>query len=258
MIRRSLAAAALLAACSCCLAENEEGLLRDISSKLSESLDTMRSWSRENQRQTEELRVQAQKAMELAGKDHETPAKDTWDKVDELNENSLGVLHASQSLWKSYGSLSSYSSSFKKAEAWRECVQSQQNFAKKCSFREVLSRMDSKSIDYAAEAMQSAEENSRAIGESIRKLELLSFEARAAEGLGAGLDTLAKVNAASTASLADLGTSINTMLRIQAHEAASSHNLALAQQEGSREMLEGGGDVRSEHYSMEARLHVRN
>ncbi len=254
---RKIALASLIAASLVCRADVNESILRDISSKLSDSLDTMRAWSRENQRQTEELRSQAQKAMELAGKDHETPMKETWEQVDELNENSLGVLHASAALWKSYGSLSSYLSSFKKAEAWRECIKSQQTSYKRCSFREVLSRMDSNSIDYAAQAMQSAEENSRAIGESIRKLEQLSFEARAADGLGAGLDTLAKVNAASTAQLADLGTSINTLLRIQAHEAASAHNVALAQQEGSRELLEGGDEVRSEHFSMEERLNAR-
>lgn len=233
---------------------NEERLLSDISSKLSASLDTMRSWSEDNRRQTEELRENAEKAMKLAGTDHETPDRETWSKLDELNENSLGLLHASSSLWESYGSMSAYIASFKKAEAWQECVKSH----KHCSFREVLSRMDSNSIDYATRAMRSAEENSKAIGQSIRKLEELSFEARGAVGLGAGLDTLSKVNAASAASLADLGTSINTLLRIQAHEQAVKHNQALAQQEGSREALEGGDSVRSPHFNLELSSHVGN
>jgi hypothetical protein len=251
MIRKLMIAIALMSACTCCFAKTERQLLREISSKMSDSLHTMQSWSAANQRQTEELRQQAEKAMQMARKDHETPNKGTWNKIDRLNENTLGVLHASSELWHSFGSFSKYLLSFKKAEEWQECFQANMTGGPRCSFRAIMSRLNSNSIDYVKKAMYSAEQHTQAIDESIRKLEDMSFEARNSDGLGAGLDTLAKVNAASAASLADLGSNINTLLSIQAHEAASAHNLSLAEQEGTRAVLEGGGGVDSPHFNMQ-------
>ena len=67
---------------------------------------------------------------------------------------------------------------------------------------------------------------------------------------------MSKVNAASAASLVDLTNGINTMLKIQAHEAASAHTLALAQEEGSKQILQGGTVARSPHFNLRISDHV--
>ncbi|MDY6322568.1 MAG: hypothetical protein SPL30_06640 [Succinivibrio sp.] len=242
--------AALLCGCalSPAFADDQEQteVLRQISSKLTQSLDTMRQWSQTNQEQTDVLRQSAERGMDMAVQDHEKPNVQSWRDMDRLTENSLGLLHASSSLWETFGTLNEYLASFMKAEAWQECMEK----GKECSFRAVLEHMDSNSIEYATQAAKNASNSSAALKEQIAKLERLSGQARSAEGLGAGLDTLSQVNAASAASLMDLSNSINTMLRVQAHEAASEHNQALAESEGSRHMLEGGKIVSSGHFEM--------
>lgn len=226
------------------IADNkEEQLLADISGKLSAQIDTLRVWSAENTRQAEYLRNQSDHAMALAKYDHLKPDVQTWSAVDSLNEKSLGLLHATQSLWESYGSFNSFLASVKKAKAWQDC-----GLQQKCSFREVLSQMDSSSVEVAVKAAQSAEISQQNIAEQIKRLESFAFEARSSDGLAAGLDALSKVNAASAASLVDLTNGVNTMLKIQSHENANAHSRALAEDEGTRAVLEGGEFVKSPHY----------
>lgn len=229
-----------------CYADDQTRLLRDISEKMSAQLSTLRQWSNENSKQAEILLAQTDTAMDLADIDHRRPNAQTWNNINTLNQNSLGLLQASQSLWDSYGSFNAYLASYKKAEAWQKCRQTNKN----CSFRDVLNTMDTKSVEIATRAVQNAEASKNTIATKIQMLESLSFEARSAEGLGSGLDALSKVNAASAASLVDLNNGINTMLQIQAHESANAHTLAIAQEEGSRQILEGGHYVQSPHLQL--------
>lgn len=237
----------------CCLADtNDTRLLQDISGKLNAQLDTLRSWSQENNAHARDLLNKTNAAKDLAIRDHLKPDPSTWAEVDALNEKSLGLLHASSALWQSYGNFNAYLASFNRAEAWSQCA-AQKN---RCSFKDAIVKLDSRSVEYATQAVQAAEISQQAISEQIRKLESFAFQARSSEGLSSGIDALSKVNAASAASLVDLTNGINTMLKIQAHEAASAHTLALAQEEGSKQILQGGTAVHSPHFNLRISDHV--
>ncbi len=234
-----------MAAFSAAADQSEERILADISGKLSAQLDTLRAWSADNSRQAGYLLEQSDAAMAMAQHDHIKPDARTWSAIDDLNEQSLGLLHATQSLWESYGNFNSYLASVKKAQAWQSCSKQQH-----CSFRDAVSNMDTNSVEVAVKAAKSAELSQKNIAEQIKKLEAFAFEARNSEGLAAGIDALSKVNAASAASLVDLSNGVNTMLSIQAHESADAHSRTLAKEDGSRAVMEGGEFVKSPHYNI--------
>lgn len=241
--------------CAPATASEDTRVLNEIAEKLGSQLDTLRSWSESNQQSAQVLLEQSNTAMQMAEYDHLKPNADTWDKVEELNEQSLGLLHATSSLWESYGTFSAYLASHKKAEAWQKCLEQKGAY---CSFRDALEELDTNTIDAATQAAKSAEESQSVIEDQIAKLESLSFEARGAEGLGAGLDTLSKVNAASASSLINLNNGIYTMIKLQAHETAGRHSVSKAEEAGTKELLTGGRrNVSSPHYELKVSSHVR-
>lgn len=240
--------------CAPAAASEDSAVLHEIAGKLQKQLNTLQSWSASNQQSAQVLLQQSNAAMNMAVKDHMKPNEKTWSEVEELNEKSLGLLHATSALWQSYGDFQNYLASYKKAEAWKKCLD---RTGENCTFRDALSELDTKSIDYATQAAKSAEESQSVIEDQIAKLESLSLEGRMADGLGAGIDTLSKVNAASASSLINLNNGIYTMIKLQAHETAGRHNLSMAEEAGTKQLLTGGERVSSPHYELRISSHVR-
>lgn len=231
---------------------NTDAQLQEISAQLQSQLETLKSWSHSNQQSAEILLAQSDNAMDLAEFDHQKPI--SWSTIDSLNQESMGLLHATKALWQNYADFNQYLASYKQSEAWKNCLE---RSVHGCTFRKVLSNMDVKSIGYATEAVKQAENSQQVIEEQIARLENLSAEAENAEGLAANLDALSKVNAASVSSLSTLNNSINTMIRMQATETAARHSLSQAQSEGTLQLLTGGTHVSSPHYELRISDHVR-
>lgn len=239
--------------CHSASATTTVSMLSKLSSQMQQTNKILQSWSEKNQQSAEDLYTLTEENTKKAEEGMERPSVETWSKVEELNLSSLGVLHATASLWKEFGAASSCTASSIENQAWQDCLEDNGG---ECTFREMLARMDEKSLEIAIKAAANAQDMTESLELNIEKLQELSSEARDADGLGAGLDTLSKVNASAAASLVTLSNQINSMLSFTLSEAESEHQRRLTQDENTAALTEAGDEASSPHLSVSISEHV--
>ncbi|MCR5085156.1 MAG: hypothetical protein K6A65_06605 [Succinivibrionaceae bacterium] len=187
---------------------------------INQGIRQMNQWETENRNKLAEI-AELEKTRVLEERNSEMPGKAGWAGIDEVNGRTLAMLHASKSLWQQYGSASEYLAAFKKSSAWRQCFST-----RGCTFSRSLSLLDERGVDYATQAYLSAQRMQQKLSADIAALERISREARAAEGRGAALDALNKINSSMADSMLDLGHGTAALVGIISHDSAMRHQAA--------------------------------
>lgn len=149
--------------------------------------------------------------------------KQTWQKITNLQEQSLALLHASKASWQEFGSANAYYASFLKAQAWEECMQS-----KHCSFQQAVQKLENSSINQAIQASKNAQAMNDKLNYQIQQLQSLNQESSQTLSQAATLDALSKINGAVASSMIDLNGQIATLTQLQSHMIATNANQRLA------------------------------
>lgn len=183
-------------------------------------------WARDNLAQADQLSSLnvgndiAQGTQNLMDQNYAMDFKGTWEQINALQEDSLVLLHATKSAWEEFGSVGQYLSSFYKANAWEECF----NSGTRCTFAQVVKKLDDEAIEQALTAYRHAEAMSARLEHQVQELQSLSRESQDSTSAAGTLDALSKINGSVASSLVDLNSQVALMTRLQSHEIARANS----------------------------------
>ncbi len=179
-------------------------------------------WARDNLAQADQLSSLnvgnniAQGSHELMAQNYAMDLKASWAHITALQEDSLGLLHATQSTWEEFGSVGQYLAAFYKAEAWERCFEG----TSPCTFGTVVKKLDNEAIDQALSAYQHAQAMSQKLERQVQALQNLSAESQSSHSAAGTLDALSKINGAVASSLVDLNSQLAVITKLHSHQLA--------------------------------------
>ncbi len=180
--------------------------------QMNSTLSLLRAWSEENREKAEKLESYIKHDNVREQDNYEFEHKETWEKVKDLNQNSLMLLEASYSFAKKTESAAGYAEDSIRSDAWEKCIRSEN-----CSFKKLNEMMDEESLKISDFTKRSAADTQKALIESIDKLNEMCSESSESKGLNSSIDTLSKVNTTQVTALSSLSGQISNLARITAH-----------------------------------------
>ena len=211
---------------------------------ITKKIAMIEQWATDNGYQIKQLQ-ELMNSYELETKNSLMPMLDAWKNLQSLHEDSLSLLHASNSVWKEFGDANRYFASFKRADAWQKCMQSQL-----CNFKKTLSLIDNTAIDFATKSYENAELMQKKLKVQINEVQKLNAEAKSSQGKAASLDALAKINSSVSSSLVDLNLQTSTMVKLISHDLASRNNEDLAVKSSYENFIKNEKPIKSPHIKM--------
>lgn len=194
-----------------------------------EQVMAVEQWARDNvnqARQIEELLSGnhiATDTQNLMDKNYTMRNKHSWSKIRQLQQESLTLLYATKALWDEFGSANRYYASFRKADAWKLCMQSNN-----CTFSQTMQNLEDSSITQAIQAYRNAEQMNERLQGQIVKLQSISDESQNTDSQAATLDALSKINGSVAGSMVDLNAQVAQLTKLQGHSIAKQSNKVLA------------------------------
>lgn len=174
---------------------------------------TMQQWAQENETRLQQL-YQLGATHNLLQDQTLMPYQDSWQSFQNMHEQSLALVHATQALWREYGSIQNYYTAYLKAEAWEMCISTGN-----CDFNQALQNLDQFKLQQANQAATSAEKVNQQLDSYVTQLQQLSFEAQNSQSIASTLDTLTKITSNVDSLLITLNSQIATLSALQSQEA---------------------------------------
>lgn len=221
--------------------------LRHMLALLREHTELLQKWSERNQEQNAEL-------LELTSKSSErndiTPNKDTWEKVNTLNQKSRLLLEACADTVDEYKSIGNYLLASERSQAWTVCQQ-----ADNCDFYKVTQAYDRQTLELAQNAYDKGALLGENLQEALAKLDAFSSEAQNAEGLNSSIDTLSKVSSMTANSIITLTSEMHSLLELSALNSKKDSEKELLSAVADENFLKSN-NISSEHLSLKIADHV--
>ncbi len=167
----------------------------------------------------------------LMDKNYTMDNKYTWEYIHKLQQDTMAMLYASKAIWDEFGSANRYYTSFRKAQAWDQCMQSGN-----CTFSQTLQNLEDSSISQAMQAYKNAEQMNDKLLVQIDKLQRIADETQNTNSQAATLDGLSKINGSVASSMIDLNAQVAQLTKLQGHALAKQSNQALADEFYFREV----------------------
>ena len=186
----------------------------------------LNQWAKDNLNQADQLSSLnvgnniVQGTQDLMQQNYAMDFKGTWDQINALQENSLVLLHATKSTWEEFGSVGQYLASFYKADAWERCLTT----GKRCTFSDVVKRLDDEAIEQALDAYRHAEAMGDKLETQVQELQSLSQESQSSQSAAGTLDAMSKINGSVASSLVDLNSQVALLTKLQSHEIARDNS----------------------------------
>lgn len=208
----------LLPQCAAALAVFDAALFNET---VREHSVTLNQWAKENSQRLAQLQQQQQTHALL--EQHTTmPGQQSWSNVQQVQEQSLALLHATKSLWGEFGSAQRYYEEFLKAQSWQQCFATNN-----CNFALALEFMNNTNIKHAQNAYNQADEVIASLNQHISTLVKLSQEGQSSFSLAATLDVLSKLNGSVAASLVNLNSQIATLNQLMSQDLSTKAQKAI-------------------------------
>lgn len=204
---------------------------------IQEQVLAVEQWARDNinqARQIDELlsgNTIASDTQMLMDKNYTMDNKYTWEYIHKLQQDTMAMLYASKAIWDEFGSANRYYTSFRKAQAWDQCMQSGN-----CTFSQTLQNLEDSSISQAMQAYKNAEQMNDKLLVQIDKLQRIADETQNTNSQAATLDGLSKINGSVASSMIDLNAQVAQLTKLQGHALAKQSNQALADEFYFREV----------------------
>lgn len=192
---------------------------KSLAQSLEMQQQTLSQWQKENDARLKQLQAQ-EDLLSFNEEDSKMPNKESWENINEIQENVMALMEANISLWEEFGDANKYYASFKKASAWQECFESGS-----CTFNQTINLLDDSSISFATKAYENAQQMQTKLKSELHNIANLTYEGENAVQRGALIDTLSKVNSQSAISLLDLNNQIATLVQLISHDLGSKNNV---------------------------------
>lgn len=211
---------------------------------ISQKVAAIEQWATDNANQIKQLQ-ELVNTYELEAKNSIMPMLSAWQDLQSLHEDSLSLLHASASVWQEFGDANRYLASFKRSDAWNNCIQSGH-----CNFKKTLRLIDNTAIDFATKSYQNAELMQEKLKSQIIEIQKLNLEARSSTGRAASLDALSKINSSISSSLVDLNLQTSTLVKLLSHDLAAKNNEDLATKSSYEIFMQTDEYIKSPHINL--------
>lgn len=204
---------------------------------IQEQVLAVEQWARDNINQARQINellsgnTIASDTQMLMDKNYTMDNKYTWEYIHKLQQDTMAMLYASKAIWDEFGSANRYYTSFRKAQAWDQCMQSGN-----CTFSQTLQNLEDSSISQAMQAYKNAEQMNDKLLVQIDKLQRIADETQNTNSQAATLDGLSKINGSVASSMIDLNAQVAQLTKLQGHALAKQSNQALADEFYFREV----------------------
>lgn len=212
---------------------------------LNKTYNLLVQWSEHNLKKENELKAFLQKDQKRVQNNSEFLHKDTWDKVKNLNHDSLMLLEASYAFAMQTKSASDYQSSTIRSKAWQECLKEEN-----CSFKKLNSMLDHEALELSNFTKENAITTQKLLLNSINELEEFSNNSKDSQGLNSSLDALSKVNATQANALVSLTNQISNLTKLNALNAQSTIETRQLEQKADELFYDDSIKVKSEHFEL--------
>lgn len=184
-----------------------------INETIQSRVESMQAWAKDNELQISQLQqlVNTQAFLEQQAT---MPYQSTWQSMQKLQENSLALAHATQAIWKEFGSAHNYYVNHLMATAWDGCIASGN-----CNFNQALSKLNNAALQQALQAAENANQVNTQLSTYISHLQQLSIQAQSSTSIASTLDTLTKITGNIDALLITLNAQSAALLQQQSQEA---------------------------------------
>ena len=204
---------------------------------IQEQVLAVEQWARDNINQARQINellsgnTIASDTQMLMDKNYTMDNKYTWEYIHKLQQDTMAMLYASKAIWDEFGSANRCYTSFRKAQAWDQCMQSGN-----CTFSQTLQNLEDSSISQAMQAYKNAEQMNDKLLVQIDKLQRIADETQKTNSQAATLDGLSKINGSVASSMIDLNAQVAQLTKLQGHALAKQSNQALADEFYFREV----------------------
>ncbi|WP_156907530.1 hypothetical protein [Anaerobiospirillum succiniciproducens] len=204
---------------------------------IQEQVLAVEQWARDNINQARQINellsgnTIASDTQMLMDKNYTMDNKYTWEYIHKLQQDTMAMLYASKAIWDEFGSANRYYTSFRKAQAWDQCMQSGN-----CTFSQTLQNLEDSSISQAMQAYKNAEQMNDKLLVQIDKLQRIADETQNTNSQAATLDGLSKINGSVASSMIDLNAQVAQLTKLQGHALAKQSNQVLADEFYFREV----------------------
>lgn len=225
-------------------AANSSGNAQMVAS-LNKTYDLLKSWSADNKRKEEALKLYANKSALIVDKNSQYQKKEAWQEVLELNKNSLMLLEASYAFAKQTQSYAELKENSLRTKAWEDCLNMEE-----CNFKTLNQMMDDEALKLSSFTKNNAIKTQEMLLDSIDKLQNFNQDGKSAKGLNSSIDALSKINATQANALIYLTNQISNLTKLAASE--SQANLQEKQlEQKSNEQVFGSSKINSPHFKVE-------
>lgn len=169
---------------------------------------TIEQWSIDNQHQIAQLKEMV-KTNKFFDENSKKPNAKQWEKLKEIQNKTLNVLHASHTLADVIEKENELFIAKEKEEAWKKCTQ-----IALCHFQDAYNFFNKTRANQNLTVIKNAKSFKNNINDQIKNLNDISTESLEAKGLAANLDAMSKINAQTSNSLADLNSQFATIVEM--------------------------------------------
>lgn len=216
---------------------------------LNKTYALLKKWSDHNLDNEAQLRSFAKKEHARVEDNTTFEHKYAWNKVKELNRNSLMLLEASYAFAKQTQTASDYQASAIRSKAFEECLKEED-----CNFKKLNALMDKEALELSFFTSENALKTQQTLLDNIDKLEEFSNNSKESKGLNSSIDALSKINSAQASALVTLTSQISNLNKLTADTYQNEINEEQLAQKSDELFFASNNEVKSPHLDLEVKL----
>ena len=216
---------------------------------LNKTYSLLKKWSDHNLDNEAQLRSFAKKEHARVEDNTTFEHKYAWNKVKELNRNSLMLLEASYAFAKQTQTASDYQASAIRSKAFEECLKEED-----CNFKKLNALMDKEALELSFFTSENALKTQQTLLDNIDKLEEFSNNSKESKGLNSSIDALSKINSAQASALVTLTNQISNLNKLTADTYQNEINEKQLAQKSDELFFASNNEVKSPHLDLEVKL----
>lgn len=175
---------------------------------------SMQQWAKDNEMQLSQLQQMSITHQFLEGQALMS-YQNTWQDLRSIQEQSLALVHATQALWREFGSAQDYYVNYLMSSAWSSCMNTGH-----CSFNQALSNLDNMKLQQAMQSAEGAHKVNQQLENYLAKLQQFTFQAQNSKSIASTLDTLAQITSNVDALLIQLNAQTASLSQLNSQAAA--------------------------------------